>query len=134
MSLRKGTNLISGKGIDGTNGTNGTNGVDGFSPTATVVKSAGVSTISITDKNGTTTAQILDGDQNLLTNIAPTYSSSSTYAEGDYVTYNYALYVCNTTISTAEEWNSAHWTQTTVTGIVGNIETALTTITTGSGV
>ena len=36
---------------------------DGFSPTASVVKddATGVSTITLTDKNGTTTAQVLDG-------------------------------------------------------------------------
>lgn len=36
-------------------------GADGFSPIATVSKSDGVTTISITDKNGTKTVQVLDG-------------------------------------------------------------------------
>lgn len=44
-----------------TNGLNGTDGADGFSPTATVSKSGGVSTITITDETGTTTAQVSDG-------------------------------------------------------------------------
>lgn len=48
-------------GKDGTNGTNGTNGTDGFSPIATVSKSGSTATISITDKNGTTTATVSDG-------------------------------------------------------------------------
>lgn len=43
--------------------------------------------------------------------IAPFYSASSTYAVGDKVRYGDYLYSCNTTISSAEAWNSAHWTQ-----------------------
>lgn len=36
-------------------------GTDGFSPTASVVKTGSVATITITDENGTTTASIYDG-------------------------------------------------------------------------
>lgn len=54
-------------GINGTNGTNGidgTDGVDGFSPIANVTKTRGGSAIiSITDKSGTTTATVNDGEQ-----------------------------------------------------------------------
>ena len=49
------------QGPAGQNGTNGTNGVDGYSPTATVVKVDNNATITITDKNGTTTATVSDG-------------------------------------------------------------------------
>ena len=45
-----------------------------------------------------------------LNDIAPAYSSSSTYAVGAKVIYNGQLYKCTTAISTAEAWNSAHWT------------------------
>ena len=44
-------------------------------------------------------------------NFAGAYDSTSTYAVGDYVVYEHALYVCNTAISTAEAWTAAHWTQ-----------------------
>lgn len=47
-------------------------------------------------------------------NIADEYSSSSTYAVGDLVIYDGVLYKCTTAISTAEAWNSTHWTQTNV--------------------
>ncbi len=40
----------------------GEDGEDGFSPIATVTKEGSVSTISITDKNGTTTATVSDGE------------------------------------------------------------------------
>jgi hypothetical protein len=40
---------------------NGANGTDGYSPVARVSKSGKVATITITDKNGTTTASISDG-------------------------------------------------------------------------
>lgn len=42
--------------------------------------------------------------------LAEEYSSSATYAVGDYCTHNYKMYRCTTAISTAEDWNSAHWT------------------------
>lgn len=48
-------------GQKGGKGDKGNPGVDGFSPIATVTKSGDVATISITDKNGTTTATVKDG-------------------------------------------------------------------------
>ena len=50
MSLRKGSTLISGVGIDG------------ISPSATVSKNGAVSTLTVTDKTGTTTVNINDGE------------------------------------------------------------------------
>ena len=47
-------------------GEDGTDGADGYSPTASVSKSGSTATITITDKNGTTTAQVLDGDPGTL--------------------------------------------------------------------
>jgi len=41
------------------------------------------------------------------------YDSTATYNIGDWVAYDNAIYVCNTTISTPESFNSAHWTQQT---------------------
>lgn len=46
--------------------------------------------------------------------IAPSYSSSRTYSVGDAVMYNGRRYVCNADISSAEQWNSSHWTETSV--------------------
>ena len=46
----------------------------------------------------------------LWTSLAPAYSTSGTYAVGDYVTYNGGLYRCTTAIATAEIWTSGHWT------------------------
>ena len=40
-----------------------------------------------------------------------TYSSSSTYAIGDYCMYNNKLYRCKTAIATAEAFNSSKWQQ-----------------------
>lgn len=42
--------------------TNGEDGTDGISPTATVTKSGKIATITITDKNGTTSVQLHDGE------------------------------------------------------------------------
>lgn len=46
--------------------------------------------------------------------VSDSYSSSSTYAVGDYCIYGNTLYKCTTAITTAEAWNSAHWTAVTV--------------------
>ena len=45
----------------GDKGDTGATGPDGYSPTATVTKSGDTATITITDKNGTTTASVSDG-------------------------------------------------------------------------
>lgn len=42
--------------------------------------------------------------------LADEYSSSSTYAVGDYCMKDGVLYRCTTAISTAEAWTSGHWT------------------------
>ena len=46
--------------------------------------------------------------------LTSTYDPSSTYAIGDRVVYNAALWVCSTTISTPESWDPAHWSQVQV--------------------
>lgn len=53
-------------GKDGKDGRDGSNGADGYSPTASVSKSGTKTTITITDKNGTTTAEVNDGDPTTL--------------------------------------------------------------------
>jgi hypothetical protein len=49
------------KNVDYFDGKDGSNGADGVSPTVAVSKSGKVTTVSITDKNGTKTATINDG-------------------------------------------------------------------------
>lgn len=73
-------------GQKGDKGDKGNPGVDGFSPIATVTKSGDVATISITDKNGTTTATVKDGadgasDWDAITG-KPTFATVAT--SGDY--------------------------------------------------
>lgn len=53
-------------------------------------------------------------DDSLRKSVAAEYSSSATYAVGDYCLHNGQLYECNTAISTAEAWTAAHWTAVTV--------------------
>lgn len=48
-------------GKDGADGTNGADGADGVSPTVSITKADGVTTVTITDKDGTHTAEIADG-------------------------------------------------------------------------
>lgn len=57
--------------------------------------------------------------------ITDAYSSSSTYAVGDYCIYGNTLYKCTTAISTAEEFDSSKWEEvnvmTTVRSLIENI-------------
>ena len=46
--------------------------------------------------------------------FADEYDATQTYDVGDYCIHEGGLYVCNTAISTAEAWNSTHWTLTDV--------------------
>lgn len=46
--------------------------------------------------------------------VANLYNSAETYAVGDYVIYEDALYRCITAIDTAEAWTAAHWVETVV--------------------
>lgn len=57
---------------------------------------------------------LVDPTPNANPNIAPVYSTSSTYDLGDLVIYNNNLYECTTAITTAESWTAAHWTQVKV--------------------
>ena len=62
---------------------------------------------------------------NAAANFAPTYSTSATYAVGDYVLYNSGLYECNTAITTAEAWTAAHWTAVKVGPELTDLKTAI---------
>lgn len=68
---------------------------------------------------------------NAAANFAPAYSSSATYAVGDHVLYDGGYYVCNTAITTAEAWTSAHWTATKVGPEITDLENAIKGIVTG---
>lgn len=56
---------------------------------------------------------------------ASAYSSSKTYAVGDYVIHNDYLYRCTTAITTAEAWTSGHWTQVFLGDDVSDLKSAL---------
>lgn len=68
----------------------------------------------------------------VLNAMAPAYSTSGTYAVGDYVNYNGAIYRCTTAITTAEAWTAGHWTAVTLgadlEGQVSDLKTQLTAI------
>ena len=59
--------------------------------------------------------------------ITDEYDAESTYAIGDMVIHENALYVCSTAITTAEAWNSAHWTLTDIATAIGTVKTAIPT-------
>lgn len=51
--------------------------------------------------------------------ISDAYNPNSTYVVGDFCIHDNKLYKCNTAITVAEEWNSAHWTETKIGNEVG---------------
>ena len=57
----------------------------------------------------TAVASIPADYSSLWTTLAQAYSTSATYAVGQYVTYNGGLYRCISAITTAESWTAAHW-------------------------
>lgn len=76
------------QGIQGEAGPQGEAGKDGYSPTANVTKTGNKSTITITDKNGTTTAEVLDGagGSSALSDLTDT--TITTPASGQVLKYN----------------------------------------------
>lgn len=52
-------------------------------------------------------------------NIADQFSSSSTYAKGDYVIYKGTLYKCTSAIITAGAWDASKWAAVVVTDEMG---------------
>lgn len=57
--------------------------------------------------------------------LADDYSTSKTYAVGDYVIYSGNLYRCTTAITTAEAWTAAHWTRAQVGPDLDDLKSAL---------
>lgn len=89
---------------------------------------ANAAMIAYTDSKVATEATARESS--IIKKIAPAYSSSFTYASGDLCIYNENLYRCNTTISVAEAWTAAHWTQIT---IANGVQPRTGTITMASG-
>lgn len=57
----------------------------------------------------------------------PDYSSSSTYAVGEYVMYQGKLYKCKTAITTAEAWTAAHWETAILSEDVSDLKSVINT-------
>lgn len=58
--------------------------------------------------------------------IASEYSSSQTYAVGDYCYHAGTLYRCTTAITTAEAWTAGHWTAAKLADDTSELKTAIT--------
>ena len=63
-------------------------GTDGFSPIANVSKSGGTATITITDKNGTTTASVHDGQDGMNGLTPEIFAAATTLPAGSSATAN----------------------------------------------
>lgn len=69
------------------------------------------------DTRLTTVEEDINNSEAVIGNSTDTYSASSTYALGSLVIYNSLLYKCTTAITVAEAWNSAKWTQVSLTSL-----------------
>ena len=136
------------RGENGQNGRDGTNGQDGYSPVANVSKSGSTATISITDKNGTTTATVSDGQNG--TNGqdgADGYSPSASVSQSGNtttisITDKNGTTTANIDLSGKLDTSKVTSTYTTTSGdiydatyinsTIGNINTILATLTTPS--
>ena len=98
-----------------------TTGAAGSSASATITGTDEAPVLNLTIPRGDT------GEVNAMS-IAQEYSSSATYAVGDYVFYNGALYRCITAITTAEAWTAAHWTAAVLGDDVSDLKSALTNV------
>lgn len=61
----------------------------------------------------------------LMTAIAPIYSTTALYPVGSYTWHDGHLYRCTTPITTAETWTAAHWTSAVLGNDVGGLKSAL---------
>lgn len=60
------------------------------------------------------------------TAVAPDYSDLTfPIAQGTQCTKNGEYFYANQTISTSEDWTAAHWTSTSVSAQLGNVEALL---------
>lgn len=64
----------------------------------------------------------------LRSGLANEYNSATTYAVGDFCIYNNLLYECTTEITTAEAWNSSHWTLTNVSDEISDLKEDLNSL------
>ena len=89
----------------------------GYNPSIAVKRAGGeLKEIEVPNNSGTLALQ--EG-------IAPAFSSSSTYAVGDYVTYEGLLYKCTTAVSTAGAWDATKWTAVTSTGELNAVKATI---------
>ena len=76
-------------------------------------------------------ADMKAADGKLQGSIAPDYSTLTfPVAQNEYCTHECKLYYCSVSggIATQETWTSAHWTETNVSSVIGNVETLLASL------
>lgn len=63
--------------------------------------------------------------QNAVSYLAPVFSTSRTYAVGEYVTKDGALYICTTAVETAGTWDATKWQSVTFGGELADLNSAI---------
>lgn len=113
--------------IDGERGTNPTKaqGNDGFSPTAVVIDTGDGATITITDKNGTTTVDIYDGTDGVSPHID---GATGHWFVGENDTGVNATAGIDDTSTTGTD---VTWSVSKINSVLGDINTILASVTGG---
>lgn len=93
---------------------------------ASPISAAQDNPMSITQGQGNQLILGVDSPFNAV--IADEFSTTATYAVGDYVMYKSKFYKCTTAVSTAGDWDENDWTETSIDEILAGVETALGTI------
>ena len=99
-----------------------------MSVTTTTLPAGSNATYSFDPQTNTATFGIPKGADGSLASgvLAADYSTSKTYAVGDYVYYSGDLYRCTTAITTAEAWTAGHWTAAKLADDTSALKTAIT--------
>ena len=84
---------------------------------STTAQSDLISAINEVDGHADTNATAIG---KIISDITDAYSTTKTYKLGQLCIYNNTLYRCTTAITTAESWNSSHWTATTIAEEIEN--------------
>lgn len=66
--------------------------------------------------------------QNAVSYLAPVFSTSRTYAVGEYVTKDGSLYICTTAVETAGAWDAANWQSVTFGGEAAYLKSSVNTL------
>lgn len=89
-------------------------GIDAAKDAADAAQSDATDALTAAGSAGTAATAADTKAAGALASIAPAFSSTDTYAEGDLVIYNSLLYICIDAVTTPGAWDSTKWSRSTI--------------------